>query len=40
MKRNLITASLVFLASIASFNHRVRAASFGDDAAFLKSTPS
>jgi hypothetical protein len=36
MKLNLITATLVFLVSLAAFNHGVRAASFGDDTAFLK----
>ena len=39
MKLNLITATLVFLVSIAAFDHGARAANFGDDAAFLKSTP-
>ncbi len=37
MKRNLITAAIVLMSTAASFTHRASAASFGDDAGFLKS---
>jgi hypothetical protein len=37
MKRNLIIATIVVMSTAASLTHRVCAASFGDDAAFLKS---
>lgn len=36
MKCNLITAALVVMTAAAAFTHRVRAATFGDDATFLK----
>jgi hypothetical protein len=37
MKRNLIVATIVVMSTAASLTHRACAASFGDDAAFLKS---
>jgi hypothetical protein len=36
MKRNVIVATMVAMSTAASFTHHVCAASFGDDAAFLK----
>jgi len=36
MKRKIITATLLFMTTTASFTHRACAGSFGDDVAFLK----